>query len=137
MKKIISRLREKPDHVKTRFAILFALIATLVIVGVWVLITRSIKSNDDTIKTQSPFSIFSEIFQTAISDIKNQPSVIPSPSSNEPISPLLENDSETQNLPELIPSNSDTNILFSPTGNVNTSGSLENSSGIPAPVLSE
>ena len=137
MKKIISRLREKPDHVKTRFAILFALIATLVIVGVWVLITRSIKSNDDTIKTQSPFSIFSEIFQTAISDIKNQPSVLPSPSSTEPTTPLSENDIETQNQPELIPPNSEASILFSPTGNVTTSSSLENSQGIPAPVLSE
>ncbi len=134
MKKIIHQLREKPDHVKTRFAILFALIATLIIVGIWIGVNRSIKNNDDTIRTQSPFSIFSEIFQTAISDIKSQQSPLPSPETINPVSGTVENDTIQNSLDT--ESVSETNVLFSPTGNTNTEPGIV-SEGIPSPVLSE
>jgi hypothetical protein len=71
MKKIITNLRNKPDHIKSRYVILFSVVATLVIVALWITTTRLLQTSDDTIKTESPFRAFGQIFSGAVSDVKN------------------------------------------------------------------
>lgn len=70
MKKIIESLRNKPDHVKTRYVIVFSAIATVIVVGLWVVTLRFTKTTDDTIKTDSPFKVFGQLFGGAVSDTK-------------------------------------------------------------------
>lgn len=71
MKKIITNLRNKPDHVKSRYVVLFSVVATLAIVALWITTTRLLQTSDDTIKTESPFRAFGQIFSGAVSDVKN------------------------------------------------------------------
>lgn len=70
MKKIIHHIRKQPDHVKSRYVIVFAVVATVIIVGVWMLTMRMIEQNDDTIKTESPFKMVTSIFSNVISETK-------------------------------------------------------------------
>lgn len=70
MKKVLHHLRKQPDHVKSRYVILFAVIATVIVVIIWMITIQLINRNDDTIKTESPFKIFGSIFSTAISETK-------------------------------------------------------------------
>ncbi len=70
MKKIIHSIRNKPEHVKTRYVIIFAILATVMIVVLWTITLRSIESNDDTIKTEKPFKTFGNIFSGIISETK-------------------------------------------------------------------
>lgn len=71
MKKIIHSLRNKPDHVKTRYVFGFAILATLTVVSIWIMTMRLLKTTDDTIKTESPFKVFGQIFKGAVSDAQN------------------------------------------------------------------
>jgi hypothetical protein len=75
MKKIIRSLRNKPDHVKTRYVVVFALIATIIVLGTWVVVTQSIKQQDQTISAESPFSIFRDIIGAAVSEIGKSSSI--------------------------------------------------------------
>lgn len=70
MKKIIHHIRKQPDHVKSRYVIVFAVVATIIVVGVWMLTMRMIEQNDDTIKTESPFKMVTSIFSNVISETK-------------------------------------------------------------------
>lgn len=70
MKKIIANLRNKPDHVKSRYVILFSVLATLFIVALWIVTMQLLKTSDDTIKTESPFRAFGQIFSGTVSDVK-------------------------------------------------------------------
>ena len=72
MKKIVHHIRSKPDHIKTRYVIFLSLVATLMVVGVWILVLASVKSNDDTIKTESPFSILKGIFSESFSEVDSK-----------------------------------------------------------------
>lgn len=71
MKKVLHSIRNKPDHIKTRFVFAFAIIATAIIVAVWIITMQFIKASDDTIKTDSPFKAFGQIFKGAKTDIEN------------------------------------------------------------------
>jgi hypothetical protein len=62
MKKIIHSIRNKPDHIKTRLVFVFAAIATAVIVAIWIITMQLLKASDDTIKTDSPFKVFGQLF---------------------------------------------------------------------------
>lgn len=140
MKKFIRNLQEKPDHVKNRYVIFFAIIATASIVGIWVLVNQSVKKHDDTIKTQSPFSIFSEIFGTAMSDIKDQ---------RQQTNPVENSETENGNESDLLESENNEvfsenfnqenvtsgTVQFSPSGSGMNSESA--SEGLPPSVLSE
>lgn len=72
MKKVLHSLRNQPDHIKSRYVIIFAIVATVLTVLVWLFVMQLIKKNDDTIKTESPFKIFQGIFSTAISETKEK-----------------------------------------------------------------
>ncbi len=69
MKKILNSLRNKPDHVKTRYVIAFSIIATVCIIGTWVLVNQSIKSQDENISAESPFKAFKDIFSATLTQI--------------------------------------------------------------------
>ncbi len=69
MKKIIHSIRNKPDHIKTRLVFIFATAATAIIVTVWIITMQLIKTSDDTIKTESPFKVFGQLFQGARADV--------------------------------------------------------------------
>ena len=71
MKKIIANLRNKPDHIKSRYVILFSVIATLAIVALWITTMRLLQTSDDTVKTESPFRAFGQIFSGVVSDVKS------------------------------------------------------------------
>ncbi len=71
MKKIITNLRNKPDHIKSRYVIVFSVLATLFIVGLWIVTMRLMQTSDDTVKTESPFRAFGQIFSGTVSDVKN------------------------------------------------------------------
>jgi hypothetical protein len=71
MKKIIHHIRNKPDHVRSRFVIGFAVVATLLVTGLWVLVLRLTQvSPDDVIKTDSPFKVFGHLFSKSIDTAK-------------------------------------------------------------------
>jgi hypothetical protein len=72
MKKIIHSIRNKPDHIKTRLVFVFAAIATAVIVAIWIITMQLLKASDDTIKTDSPFKVFGQLFQGAKADINDK-----------------------------------------------------------------
>lgn len=91
MKKIIHSLRNKPDHVKTRYVFGFAILATLVVVSVWVMTMRLLKTTDDTIKTESPFKVFGQIFKGAVSNAQNATKPQESVSETTDSDALLEN----------------------------------------------
>lgn len=67
MKKIIENLRNKPDHVKSRYVIVLSAIATVVVVVVWITTTALLKTSDNTIKTDGPIKIFSNLFKSGVS----------------------------------------------------------------------
>ncbi len=71
MKKILTNLRNKPDHIKSRYVILFSVVATLAIVALWITTMRLLQTSDDTVKTESPFRAFGQIFSGAVSDVKS------------------------------------------------------------------
>ena len=62
MKKLIYSIRKKPDHIKTRLVFVFAILATAIIVALWILTMQLLKTSDDTIKTESPLKVFGKIF---------------------------------------------------------------------------
>jgi hypothetical protein len=70
MKKIIHHIRKQPDHIKSRYVIVFASVATAVIVAIWMITTRLIDRNDDTIRTESPFKMVTGLFTNAINETK-------------------------------------------------------------------
>jgi hypothetical protein len=70
MKKVIHHIRKQPDHIKSRYVILFALVATAIIIGIWVITLRLMNRNDDTIKTESPFKMVTGLFTNAINETK-------------------------------------------------------------------
>jgi len=72
MKKIIHSIRNKPDHVKTRLVFIFAILATVIVVVVWIITLRLLKTPDDTIKTDGPVKVFREIFKSNVSTVKEQ-----------------------------------------------------------------
>lgn len=71
MKKILHHIRKQPDHIKTRYVVFFAILATALVVVVWMIMLQLIKRSDDTIKTESPFSIFKEVLKGQVSDFKD------------------------------------------------------------------
>lgn len=72
MKKIIHSIRNKPDHIKTRLVIIFAVLATAIVVTVWVMTLQLLKTPDDTIKTDGPLKVFKEVFKTNVTTVKEQ-----------------------------------------------------------------
>lgn len=72
MKKIIHSIRNKPDHIKTRLVIIFAVLATAIVVTVWVMTLQLLKTPDDTIKTDGPFKVFRQVFKSNVSTIKEE-----------------------------------------------------------------
>lgn len=74
MKKVLHHIRKQPEHVKTRYVVVFAILATAVVITVWLITLQFIKKNDDTIKTESPFVMIKDIFKGQVSDLqKNLP----------------------------------------------------------------
>ncbi len=71
MKNIINNLRNKPDHIKSRYVIVFSIIATTLTVALWIVTMQLSKTSDDTIKTESPLRAFGQIFSETVSDVKN------------------------------------------------------------------
>lgn len=72
MKKIIHSIRNKPDHIKTRLVIIFAVLATAIVVTVWIMTLQLLKTPDDTIKTDGPFKVFRQVFKSNVSTIKEE-----------------------------------------------------------------
>ncbi len=71
MKKILHHIRKQPEHVKTRYVVIFAIVATALVIVFWLITLQIIKSTDDTIQTESPFSIVKQVFKGSVSDMKN------------------------------------------------------------------
>ncbi len=69
MKNIIHHLRNKPDHVKSRYVVVFSVIATAIVVGLWIMTMQLTKTKDDIVKTESPFAVFGKLFSGAVSDV--------------------------------------------------------------------
>jgi hypothetical protein len=67
MKSIIENLRNKPDHIKSRYVVVLSIVATVVVVGVWIITNALLKTSDDTIKTDGPLKVFSSIFKSSVS----------------------------------------------------------------------
>lgn len=72
MKKIIHSIQNRPDHVKTRLVIIFAVLATAIVVTVWIITLQLLKTPDDTIKTDGPLKVFKEVFKTNVTTVKEQ-----------------------------------------------------------------
>ena len=51
--------------------IVFSVLATLFIVGLWIVTMRLMQTSDDTVKTESSFRAFGQIFSGTVSDVKN------------------------------------------------------------------
>jgi len=79
MKKIIHSIRNKPDHIKTRLVIIFAVLATAIVVTVWVMTLQLLKTPDDTIKTDGPLKVFKDVFKSNVSTVKEQTKVDKNP----------------------------------------------------------
>jgi hypothetical protein len=72
MKKIIQHIRKQPEHVKTRYVVIFSLVATGGILVVWLLTLQVTQvPREDIIRTESPFSFFGKIFSQPINKIRN------------------------------------------------------------------
>jgi hypothetical protein len=71
MKKILHHIRNKPDHVRTRYVIGFSVLATAVIVFIWIATLRLLKTSDDTIKTESPFRSMINMFSGTVSKVQD------------------------------------------------------------------
>lgn len=71
MKKILHHIRKQPEHVKTRYVIVFAITATAFVIMFWLITLQIIKRTDDTIQTESPFAIVKQVFKGSVSDMKN------------------------------------------------------------------
>ena len=71
MKRVIHHIRNKPDHVRSRYVIGFAVVATALVIGLWVLVLRLTQvSPDDVIKTDSPFKVFGSLFSKSVDSAK-------------------------------------------------------------------
>lgn len=71
MKKILHHIRKQPDHIKTRYVVVLAVVATVFVIAVWIITLQLINRSDDTIKTESPFLIFKDVFKSQVSDLKD------------------------------------------------------------------
>ncbi len=100
MKKILAHIRNKPEHVKTRYVFVFAILATALVVGGWITTNRFLNKGDDTIQTEGPLKSFGKIFSGAISTAKDdyteqrqdmRESLVNTPTINsEPVNPPTE-----------------------------------------------
>ncbi len=70
MKKILHSIQGKSENTKTWFVVFFAIIATGIIIALWLVIMHSIKNNDDTVKTEKPLKTFTQVFSQIISKTK-------------------------------------------------------------------
>jgi hypothetical protein len=72
MNKIINNLQNRPEHVKTRLVIVFAALATVIVVVLWIFINRLVRvPADDVIETESPFKTFTQIFSKSLGKVKD------------------------------------------------------------------
>ncbi len=77
MKKILHSIRNKPDHIKSRYVILFSVIATALIVGLWIITLQLTKTSDDTIQTESPVKVFKELIKGTTANVQKKESPVP------------------------------------------------------------
>lgn len=71
MKKILRSLRNKPDYIKKRYVMVLAVLATVCVVGAWVVVKHSVQQQDQNISAESPFKIFKDIFSATMTEISN------------------------------------------------------------------
>jgi hypothetical protein len=79
MKQILHSIRNKPEHIKSRFVVLFAILATAIIVAIWIVTLQLLKTPDDTVKTEGPFKTFQQVFKSNLSTVKQETKIDKSP----------------------------------------------------------
>ena len=72
MKKVLHHMRNSPDHIKSRYVIVLAILGTAFIIGLWITVSQLTKTNEDSIQTESPFKVFGQIFSSSFSDVQTK-----------------------------------------------------------------